>query len=169
MSSVQRFLRQRQTGQTLVVGPNPNTVLTYFVLNTTGTSNYVGNYPPGVMVDASTQLATLLNAQTPAMSSGSTTTAPLLRDMGKTISATVGSSGTLGFFRAVQVLNPSFPASAISSTNFGVIGEVGGSLPSGNSGDSGYATYYIPIVVGGVIASGTSGVSTAGVALGEQL
>lgn len=168
MSSVQRFLRQRQTGQTLVVGPSPSNSLTYFVLNTTGTSNYVGNYPPGVMVDASAQLAALLALQVPAMGGGSSTTAPILRDMGKTISAAVGTSGTLGFFRAVQVLNPSSPASAISSTNFGVIGQVGGSLPSGNSGDSGYATYYIPILVGGVIASGTT-VSPAGVALGEQL
>ena len=172
MSSVQRFLRQRQTGQTLVLGPDPSiaTSFSYFVLNTAGTSNYVGNYPSGVMVDFTTQLVALMAAQNPAM-----TGTPLLRDMGKTIKASLVPTvstipTTLGFFRAVQVLNPS----SGTSLNSGVIGSPGGGLPSGNSGDNGYATYYIPIVVGGVVASAADGttpltVSAAGFTLGEQL
>ena len=164
MSSVQSFLRQRQTGQTLVTGPSPATVLSYFVL-VADASNYVGNYPPGVMLDASAQVVGLVAI---AGNGGSTAPAPVLRDMGKTIKATVGLTGTPGFFRAVQIISPSTVASATSSSNYGVIGSSGGFLPAGNAGDFGYATYYIPIVVGGVVASGVA-LSAAGVTLGEQL
>ena len=163
MSSVQRFLRQRQTGQTLVTGPSPATALSYFVLQADA-SNYVGNYPPGVMLDASAQVAGLVVGN-----GGSTAPAPVLRDMGKTIKATVGLTGTPGFFRAVQIISPSTVASATSQSNYGVIGSAGGFLPAGNAGDDGFGTYYIPIVVGGVIAGGGVALSAAGVTLGEQL
>ena len=178
MSSVSRFLRQRQTGQTMLSGPNPATANTYFTF-VSGPGNYVGNYPPGVVRDASANVNGLLDAIT-----GAPVTAPILRDMGKTIQATVVTSGntipnnsvaTPGFFREVQVLIPSTVANATAVTNFGVIGEQPGSLPApgGNAGDAGYATFYIPIVVGGVVASDTTGapltVSAAGLMIGEQL
>lgn len=173
MTSVQSFLRQRQTGQTILSGPTTAGTETYFVLNTVGTGNFVGNYPPGVMVDATAQLAALL-----ALPNNGSASAPILRDMGKTISAALAPSGatatTSGFFRAVQVIVPSIVPSATSATNFGVIGSSGGVLPAGNSGDLGYATYYIPITVGSVVASNAAGtaalsISAAGLMLGEQL
>ena len=165
MSSVQSFLRQRQTGQTLVTGPSPATALSYFVLQADA-SNYVGNYPPGVMLDASAQVVALLATNSITVGVNQ---APVLRDMGKTIKATVGLTGTPGFFRAVQIINPSTVASATSQSNYGVIGSAGGFLPAGNAGDFGFGTYYIPIVVGGVIAGGGVALSAAGVTLGEQL
>lgn len=175
MSSVSRFLRQRQTGQTILQGPTTANPLTYFVLNCSGTGNYVGNYPSPsapfcTMVDATAQLATLL-----ALPGNGSATTPILRDMGKTINAALNTTTAYGgFFRAVQVIVPSIVPSPTSSTNFGVIGQSGGVLPSGNAGDFGYATYYIPIIVGGVVASnalGTAGltVSAAGLMIGEQL
>jgi hypothetical protein len=164
MSSVQSFLRQRVTGSTLLAGPSPATPDSYFVLQADA-SNYVGNYPPGVMIDASAQVVALVAI---AGNGGSTPPAPVLRDMGKTIKATVGLTGKPGFFRAVQIISPSNVASATAQSNYGVIGSSAGFLPAGNAGDDGYATYYIPIVVGGVVASGVT-LSTAGVKLGEQL
>jgi hypothetical protein len=174
MSSVQSFLRQRQTGQTMLSGPNTTNTLTYFSF-VASPGNYVGNYTPGVMVDATANVAGLLNTY-------GVTGAPVLRDMGKTIKATVVTSGnvpnttaTPGFFREVQVLVPSTVQFPTSSTNNGVIGQLPGSLPSaGNAGDAGYATFYIPIVVGGVVASNATGgaplaISAAGLMVGEQL
>ena len=87
----------------------------------------------------------------------------VLRDMGKTVKARVtdGSvvGSTAGFFRAVQIIQP---LNLVRQT-FGV---GGGASPSymagtgsplslgpGNTGDKGYGTFYIPIVVDGVIAS----------------
>lgn len=177
MSSVSRFLRQRQTGQTMLQGPDPATALTYFTF-VSGPGNYVGNYPPGVVRDASADVNGLLSAVT-----GASVTAPILRDMGKTIKATVANSGNIpnttatpGFFREVQVLIPSTVANATAVTNFGVIGAQAGSLPfpGGNAGDGGYATFYIPIIVGGMVASIANGsgpltVSPAGLMIGEQL
>ena len=163
MSSVQSFLRQRVTGSTLLTGPTA--ALSYFVL-VADASNYVGNYPPGVMIDATNQVNTLVGL---AGNGGNTGVAPVLRDMGKTINARVGLTGTPGFFRAVQIISPSTVASATAQSNYGVIGSSAGFLPtSGNAGDDGYATYYIPIVVGGVVASGVT-LSAAGLKIGEQL
>jgi hypothetical protein len=95
-----------------------------------------------------------------------TTPSPLgvLRDMGKTIKARISSNntgtgtfGAPGFFREVQVIVPATVANATASSTYGVgvgvntVGGVPGALPAGgNVGDSGYNTYYIPIVVGGV-------------------
>jgi len=87
----------------------------------------------------------------------------LIRDMGKTIKAVnVQSAGTLnagatpGFFREVQMISPVTIASATASSTFGVgVGSQGAqTLPSaGNVGDTGYGTYYIPIIIDGTIAS----------------
>jgi len=87
----------------------------------------------------------------------------LIRDMGKTIKAvnvqatgTLNSAATPGFFREIQMITPVTIASATASSTFGVgfASQTGQTLPSaGNVGDTGYGTYYIPIVIDGTIAS----------------
>ena len=163
MTSVQRFLRQRSVGNTtLSVPATPGTDL-YVFIATSG--NYVGNYPPGVMVTATSAGANL---------PGSLPAGTVLRDMGKTIQASVSAgtspytdAGTLGFFREVQIISPVTVATATSSTTFGVgdgaagAGTLPGVLPAGNAGDDGYGTFYLAIVVDGVVASGPLGVGTA--------
>ena len=171
MTSVQRFLRQRSVGNTtLSVPANPSTSLYVFVASP---DNYVGNYPPGVMVRA-VDVSPVLLPGADGFPAGT-----VLRDMGKTIKASVsaGSSpysdaGYPGFFREVQIVVPSVLASATASSNFGVgvgglpeaavgAGNLPYTYPAGNPGDSGYGTFYLPIVVDGVVASGPSGVGTA--------
>jgi hypothetical protein len=148
MSSVQSFLRQRATGNTILSAPAA-AANTYFAF-VAGSGNFVGNYPPGYMVPV-----------TPTIPSNA-----VLRDMGKTIKAGVASSvgaaiGAEGFFREVQILQPSVVASPTASTSFGVIGNLPGLLPAaGNAGDSGYSTFYLPILVEGV-APGAAGSTTA--------
>ena len=134
MSSVQSFLRQRVVGNTLLTLDLTN----LYVLDPDA-ANYVGNYPPGTMV-----------LDGAGFVGGNPTVA---RDMGKTITAAVN-GGTLGAFRAVQLLEPVTVASATAASNFGVQGSVPGSITTtGNQGDKGYNTFYVPIVSGGVIAS----------------
>jgi hypothetical protein len=136
-------MRQRVVGNT-AFGVGALTASSTLYVFVAGTGNYVGNYPPGTMVPVTTNAFF-----------GS----PILRDMGKTITAAV-SGGTVGTFRQVQLLNPVAVASATSASNFGVNGSVPGFLPSfvagGNAGDDGYNTFYIPIASGGVIASGVT-------------
>jgi hypothetical protein len=90
--------------------------------------------------------------------------------MGKTIKAPIGVSGylninaTSGFFRAVQFISPVAAVSATGSTTFGVgIGSLAvGILPTaGNIGDTGYGTYYIPVVVYGTLATSDGTQATA--------
>jgi hypothetical protein len=178
MSSVTRFLRQRETGQTLL----KYTAGDQLFVMIPGSGNYVGNYPnspfgqfPGYVVQQ-TNVNSLTNA--------------VYRDMGKTIYCSVGTTSAAptsaarpGYFREVQILVPSLVANPLSVTNFGVGGSgaltvwgtgLPGTLPAGgNAGDAGYATFYIPIVVGGVVASNDTGtalvVSDAGLRIGEQL
>ena len=190
MSSVQRFLRQRTTGSTLA--PVSSTDVLYVLQP--GSGNYVGNYPnpfltttPGVMVTAGT--TPVLNA---------VTAGGYYRDMGKTVFAAVGTAGaagagtlnaaaTPGYFRAVQIITPGYGQGsgatnpgALPLSAFGVGLGINGnglpnSLPSGsNPGDDGYNTYYLPIEVGGVVASNSTGtgvlsVGNAGIRLSEQL
>ena len=147
MSSVQKFLRQRIVTSTILQAPT-NQECYYAFIPTSG--NYVGNYPPGYVFpvpaasfDAFPALSTLL-----------------IRDMGKTIkcvpsasSAAPAAGATAGFFREVQLISPVTVASATASSNFGVIGTAAQSIPSGNVGDAGYGTFYIPIIIDGTIAS----------------
>ena len=162
MSSVTRFLRQRQTGQTILPYDNGDDL---YVL-VAAPSNYVGNYPPSAVVPS-----------TPSVPAGS-----YYRDMGKTIYAPVWANATTanntavpGYFRAVQLITPGYVAGAFG-VGKGMNGNgLPGQLPNGaNAGDMGYNTYYIPIVVDGRVATDSTGTSTlsvsaAGVALGEQL
>ncbi len=168
MSSTQRFLRQRTPGNTLLEATS-GTQLYSFIAGPGATGslanalvaqgNYVGNYPPGYLVPAVTIAQLQQGVQGGIL-------APVLRDMGKTIRASLSSDtagttlGTPGFWRAVQVLNPVTVASATAQTNFGVTGQAPGNRPtfnSGNVGDSGYNTYYIPIAVDGVAPGATAG------------
>lgn len=148
MSSVQSFLRQRNLATSLLQAPPSDDGCYYVFVATAG--NYVGNYPPGYMVETEV----VLSAQ------GS-----LIRDMGKTIKAPLGdntasppvlSTATEGFFREVQLITPVPAVGPTGSTTFGVgIGASGAlALPAGgNAGDAGYNTYYIPIVVDGTLAT----------------
>ena len=158
MTSVTRFLRQIPTGLSTYAG----TDLDQLYVLVPGSGNYVGNYPnspystaPGYMVKAS---AAVVGAGT--VGSG----AAVIRDMGKTVFAVISTDsgatvGNPGYFRAVQVINPVSVATPTSPSNFGVNGSVPNTLPSaGNSGDMGYNTFYVPIVVNGILPANAAGV-----------
>jgi len=78
------------------------------------------------------------------------------RDMGKTVVAGVATStagttvGNVGAFRQIQLLRPVTVQYPTSVTNLGVIGQPAGTW---SVGDSGYNTFFIPEVLGGVLAS----------------
>jgi hypothetical protein len=147
MTSVQKFLRQRIVTSTILQAPtNQNCYYTF--IPTSG--NYVGNYPPGYVFSVPADAFEAF----PALNT------LLIRDMGKTIkcpasatSAVPAPGATSGFFREVQLISPVTIASATASSNFGVIGTAAQSIPSGNVGDAGYGTFYIPIIIDGTIAS----------------
>ena len=138
MSSTQSFLRQRHVGAT---GFSIPATCQLFVM-VAGSSNYVGNYPPGTMLYVGAVSAY-----------NGTFGSPIFRDMGKTIQAPTN-TGSVGFFRAVQILNPVAVASATAATNFGVNGSNPGTINAGNAGDDGYSTFYIAIPVNGVLPTG---------------
>ena len=187
MTSVQSFLRQRVVGNTTLAVDGTTQLYTLIagsgVLNpiaypygALSAGNYVGNYPPGYLVAGPlvSDLATAVQGQV---------LNPMLRDMGKTIKAPLADSqtatafGTFGFWRAVQVLSPSIIGSPLAISNYGVTGQAAGNRPitnGSNAGDSGYNTFYIPIVVGGEVASNVAQtaaltVSSAGYKISEQL
>ncbi len=129
MSSVQSFLKQRVPNATFFQAPTDNGC--YYQLSA-ASGNIVGNYPPGFMVAVAAP----------------TVAGRLVRDMGKTVKAKIGAdpNGTAraGFFRAVQLVNPSAP---------------GGDLVLGNAplaadaGNKGYQTFYLATVVDGAVAT----------------
>ena len=161
MSSVQRFLRQRVVGTTTyslpALPPQQTTLNTVFYVLQTDSDNYVGNYPPGNMINLTNLNAT---SQTPLLPP---ITGCVLRDMGKTVKARVTDGtnigSTAGFFRAVQIIQPlnivpqTFGVGGGAATSFMAGTGSPLSLGPGNTGDKGYGTFYIPIVVDGVIAS----------------
>ena len=170
MTSVTRFLRQLPTGMQYYSPPTSAGSIYEFQPSS---NNYVGNYSPGAMVvstDApalNSWLTTTTGGFTGPYNGGTLQSGWVMRDMGKTIKAGISSDNGVtvkapGFFREVQVLAPTSVASATAQSTFGVgvtgVGTgngVPGALPSGgNAGDDGYCTYYLPIVVGGVIAEG---------------
>jgi hypothetical protein len=134
MSSVQRFIRQiNHDSMYFSAATVVSSAATVAFDFTPSSSNVVGNYPPGYMTAAgSGALATLIaqaNAAGPV----------ILRDMGKTVQAVVGSSGTvLAFYRQVQLI--SLAAGAIGGVQGGV------NVPTAGSD---YLTFYIPISVAG--------------------
>ena len=166
MSSVSRFIRQvplsttYYNAATVVTAANVATYVYEFVPSA---ANYVGNYPVafstagGTMQTASAALVANINQVVNAAGGASNL---VLRDMGKTIFAATSSAGTsFGYFRQVQLLQPS----AISSTQ-GFIGGTSGStfgvLGANNTPDvyTDFLTFYIPVSVAGVagVAAATS-------------
>jgi hypothetical protein len=109
----------------------PSSLANVYDFNPTS-ANVVGNYPPGYMT-----VTTI-----PSIPSGS-----VMRDLGKTVFATVGSAGTnFGWFRAVQIITPT----AITSAQ-GFIGGTAGNLFG--EGGANYYKCYIPVVLGGIAAT----------------
>jgi hypothetical protein len=100
-----------------------------------------------------------------AITTGRTQTLCVLRDMGKVVYAPLASSlanaqagtasGTSGYFRQVQLLLPQ----PITNTQ-GFIGGASGNLfgVQGGAGSvyAAYLTFYLPVVVGGILASPAS-------------
>jgi hypothetical protein len=150
MSSVTRFIRQIPASNTYynaaVVCASGN-VATYCYQFNPAASNTVGNYPPGHMTAASAALSgSIAGAATAAGGVANL----ILRDMGKTVQAPIGSlTGPSGFFRQVQLLSPS-ALTAAQGYNGGLSGNT-----FGVSGIN-YLTFYVPVVVLGI-----AGVTTA--------
>lgn len=143
MSSIQRFLKQRNLATSIIQAPDNDC---YYIF-VAAPGNYVGNYPPGYM-----QLASVNPALIPQ--------GTLLRDMGKTIKAPIGTnpSATAGFFQEVQFIAPQ-PSSGTFGVGQGSQGA--GTLPSaGNAGDAGYGTYYLATAIDGTLAT-SDGTTTA--------
>jgi hypothetical protein len=149
MSSVTRFLRQIPTGLQYANAPDTSAVFEF--VPTAG--NYVGNYPPGYMQTASAALAAAVNYYKNLPGS-------LVRDMGKTIFAPIGSAtgATAAYFRQFQLLvtgpintTQGFIGGPAGST-FGVVG-----APATPDAYTNYMTFYVPVVVGGVGNAGFNG------------
>jgi|LauGreDrversion4_2_1035121.scaffolds.fasta_scaffold255552_2 hypothetical protein len=144
MSSVTRFIRQIPASAShlnaATVVANSATMVFELVPSA---SNVVGNYPPGYMQTASAALQAAITAAGASV---------VLRDMGKTILAPIGSaSGNQGFFRQVQLLAPG-AVSASQGFNGGSAGSTFGVLGAANVPDAytDYLTFYIPVHVAGV-------------------
>jgi hypothetical protein len=153
MSSVTRFIRQIQPETSLfsaaVVCASPATHAYEFV---PAAGNVVGNYPAGTMTSANGALATAILAQV-AGAGGIANV--VLRDMGKTIRTNITGTSTVGFFRQVQLL---LPQPITNSQGFigGASGNLFGVQGGAASVYAAYLTFYVPVVVGGVLASPAS-------------
>ena len=146
MSSITSFIKQVPTASQYFSASGLSSSTLYELIPASG--NVVGNYPPGTVWQLALTSAPALPSMTNAVA----------RDMGKTIFAGLG-AGTIasptasvayGRFRQIQILIPS----AISSTQ-GFIGGSSGNLfgiIGGSDSYTLYATYYIPVVVGGITA-----------------
>jgi hypothetical protein len=127
MSSVTRFLRQIPTGLSYYTAPTT----TYYTF-VPAAGNYVGNYAPGTMTSQQVD------------PSGS-----ILRDMGKTVFATItGGNDPAQHFREFQLIAPT---AANIAGNFGVQGS-----PTVPAATAPYYTVYLPVTVQG------QGLPTAG-------
>jgi hypothetical protein len=140
MSSVTRFIRQIPSSAShlnaaaVVAGA---ATLAFELVPSSG--NIVGNYPPGYVQNSAALAAAIAAAN--AAASG----AVLLRDMGKTILAPVGSlSGAQQYYRQVQLIAPAALSSGFVG-NFGVLGAA--NTPTANVD---YLSFYIPVSVAGV-------------------
>lgn len=158
MSSVTRFLKQVSPSQQYMAAPALATLAAQACEFIPLSANVVGNYPPGYIIaaEASTQAAIQ------AIVTGRSQQLCVLRDMGKVVYAPLASSlanaqagvssGTSGYFRQVQLL---LPQPIVNSQNF--IGGANGNL-FGNQGGAAaiydaYMTFYLPVVINGVLAS----------------
>jgi hypothetical protein len=184
MSSVSRYARQIPLATTYydanTVVSSPSTLVFEFVPSS---SNYVGNYPNGFndttggyVISATTNLVSAINQAVTAAGGtvGSSAGTLVLRDMGKTIFAPVGTvSGVTptapsttapapywGYYRQVQLINP---AAITQGPGFmgGVTGNTFGVLGAANVPDiyTDYLTFYIPVSVAGIAGCNSSGVA----------
>lgn len=177
MSSVTRFLRQIATADQLVAPGNLTTLAGAAYEFVPTTANYVGNYPPGAMVAASAatsgiagQIANAL--ATPAAPAGAVA---VLRDMGKTVYASIATTetnaqalivnGNYGFFRQYQLLvvNPLVNNNSIGGVNGSTFGVAGTQA----SGYTPYLTFYLPSVVAGIFSGSSAAILSQ--AAGGQL
>lgn len=140
MSSVQRFLRQVPLATTYYnsqgVIANAGTTVFEFVPSS---ANVVGNYPPGYMQTPSLALQTAIAAAG---------TVSVLRDMGKTIRAPLGSlTGDVGTYRQVQLLLPADVSTYIGGLSGSSNGVLGAAATPDNY--TNYLTFYVRAPVGG--------------------
>jgi hypothetical protein len=150
MSSVTRFIRQIPAEAShlsaAAIAAAPASMIYELVPSA---SNIVGNYGPGYVQLAS---AALILAVQEAVNAAGAASNLILRDMGKTILAPVGSlSGNQGFFRHVQLLRPQALSASqgfnggSSGSSFGVLGAAG--VPDAYTD---FMSFYIPVSVAGV-------------------
>lgn len=151
MSSVTRFIRQIPAEAShlsaAAIAAAPASMIYELVPSA---SNVVGNYPNGGYVQLAS--AALILAVQEAVNAAGAASSLILRDMGKTILAPVGSaSGNQGFFRHVQLLRPQ-ALSASQGFNGGSGGSSFGVLGAANTPDAytDYLSFYIPVSVAGV-------------------
>jgi hypothetical protein len=164
MSSVTRFIRQIPVSTTYYNASEFQTnsaTLAYEFWPSS--SNYVGNYPNGFNDTSGGYVtqSTLLLQQ--AIKNAFNGQAPVLRDMGKTIFAPIGTmaantpsaptaaTASWGYFRQVQLITPNVISQGpgfmggTTGTTFGVNGAA--NLPDGATD---YLTFYIPVSIGGI-------------------
>jgi len=164
MSSVTRFIRQVPVSTTYYnaaeIVANPQTTAYEFWPSS---SNYVGNYPAGYnSTNGGYVTASTLLLQS-AIKNAANGQAPVLRDMGKTIFAPIGTvtantpaaptsaTPNFGYFRQVQLITPNVITQGpgfmggTTGTTFGVNG-----APNLPDAATDYLTFYIPVTVAGI-------------------
>jgi len=165
MSSVTRFLKQVTPGLNVLAPP----LLANIYEFVPSSSNYVGNYPPGGMVQAvndSALLAYLTDAA--GLYPDGVASGVVARDMGKTIKASIASTpanaaastfvaDTENHFRMIQLLRPK------AGNTDGAFGVQGSNMYPNQYTD--YVTVYVPVCV--VYSGGL--VSASSVLVGGQM
>jgi hypothetical protein len=142
MSSVQRFIRQIQPDNTYYSAANVLSAIATNAYELVPSAGAVGNYPAGVMTAAGS--GALFTGISNAVAAN-TAANLLLRDMGKTVKASLAAGG-VGYFRQVQLLAPAAANAAV--LNGGVLGAV--SAPDAYTP---YMTFYVSVAVAGVAAA----------------
>ena len=164
MSSVTRFLKQvNPAASHLSIGDLVSSSSTRVFEFVPSSGNVVGNYPPGYVQTASAALQAALAtvAATPASQC-------VVRDMGKTIVAPIGSlTGARGYFRQVQILLPGV-VSATQGFIGGPAGNTFGVLGAAATPDAytNYMTLYVASPVAGILGGA---LSTSAVIGGGQM
>jgi hypothetical protein len=179
MSSVTRFVKQVHPSESYLSVPAVTALIVNAVEFAPAAGNVAGNYAPGFVSPASDNLKGAINAAY-ALSQNTAAGGMVLRDMGKTIfaqsSATyagalagTGLTGNFGYYRQVQLLTPQ-PLTLAQGSVGGLAGNafgVSGSSPDGASACP-YLTFYLPVVVKGVLSSPATLVSFSQ-AIGGQM
>jgi hypothetical protein len=166
MSSVTRFLKQVTPGLNVLAPP----LLAHIYEFVPSSSNYVGNYPPGGMVQASgdAALTAYLTVAGGLYPEGTVAAGVVARDMGKTIKASIATTpanaaastfeaDTENHFRMIQLLRPK------AGNVDGAFGVQGSNMYPNQYTD--YVTVYVPVCV--VYSGGL--VSASSVLVGGQM